>query len=151
MTDDTQIPKFDQDVLEVLSNLPDGQKLLGSESQQDRRHYAIVSASGGYDQNSGEFIGWFTYGLFERKIRFQTTRFTSRLLSFHGAAGFLSDSLPLERLAGQTGTFVMSGNKEISAMRLWLGNELICTPLILLGQGGMGHHAEGEVVFRVVG
>lgn len=145
------LPKFDQDVLEILSNPPDGhQKLLDNASLDDGRRLAIISASGGYDRDSGEITGWITYGLFERKIRFQTTRFTSRLLSFHGTGGFLTSALPLERLAGQTGTFSMSGNREVSALWLWLGNESVCVPLIMIGQGGMGHYAKGDVVFRAV-
>jgi hypothetical protein len=146
---DTQIPKLDREVLEILENLP-GPKLLGAGSPDATTRLAFISASGGYTETSGSFTGWITYGLFERKIRFQSTKFTTRMLSFVGAGGFLNAALPLERLAGQTGTFAMSGNREISALRLWLGNELVCAPLILVGGGGNGHLGEGEVVFRAV-
>jgi hypothetical protein len=147
---DTQIPKLDRDVLEIISNAPGGQKLLGAGRLDGSKKLAFISASGGYSQESGSFTGWVTYGLFERKIRFQSSKFTTRMLSFFGAGGFLNEALPLERLAGQTGTFSMSGGKEVSALVLWLGNELVCVPLILIGQGGAGHLAEGEVVFHAV-
>jgi len=147
---DTQILKLKWDVLEIIANPPDGQKLPNGGSLDDTRRLAIVSASGGYDQNSGEFVGWITYGLFERKIKFQTTKFTSRLLSFHGTGGFLNQALPLDRLAGQTGTFSLSGSREVSLLWLWLGNDFVCVPLPLIGGGGMGHYAQGEVRFMAV-
>lgn len=147
---DIQIPKFDREVLDIIANLPEGQKLLEGGNLNNGRRLAVISASGGYDQNSGQISGWITYGPFERKIRFQTTEFTTRLLSFHGSGGFLNEALPLDRLNGQTGTFSMSGNREVSALWLWLGNDVVCVPLILLGQGGFGHYAKGNVVFRSV-
>lgn len=144
---DTQIPAFDREALEIVANSTDGKKLLDSGSLDERRRLAIISAKGGYDQNSGQISGWITYGLFEPKIRFQTTTFTTRMLSFHGTGGFLNEALPLDRLAGKTGTFSMSGNKEVSMLWLWLGRDAVCVPLILIGEGGNGHFAEGQVRF----
>lgn len=147
---DDQIPKLDREVLEILANASDRQKLLSGGNLDNGRRLAFTSATGGYDQNSGELSGWITYGLFEKKIRFRTTKFTTRMLSFHGAGGFLTETLPLERLAGQTGTFSMSGNRELSLLWLWLGRDLACTPFFLAGQGGLGHLGEGEVRFWAV-
>lgn len=147
---DTQIPKLDRDALEIISNLPGGHKLLGAGSPDGSKKLAFISASGGYSQESGSFTGWITYGLFQKKIRFQSTKFTTRMLRFFGAGGFFNEALPLERLAGKTGTFSMSGSKEVSALVLWLGNEMVCLPLVLVGEGGAGHLAEGEVVFHAV-
>jgi hypothetical protein len=147
---DTRIPTWDQDVLEIISNAPGAQKLLGAGQVDGSKNLAVISASGGYSQESGSFTGWITYGLFGKKIRFQSTKFTTRMLRFFGAGGFVNYALPLERLAGQTGTFSMSGSKEVSALVLWLGNEPVCVPLLLLGEGGAGHLAEGEVAFHAV-
>lgn len=144
---DTQIPKWDQGVLEIISNVPGGQKLLDASHLDTSTNLAVISASGGYSQESGSFTGWITY-VGGRRIRFQSTKFTTRMLRFFGAGGFVNYALPLERLAGQTGTFSMSGSKEVSALVLWLGNEPVCVPLLLVGEGGAGHLAEGEVVFH---
>jgi hypothetical protein len=113
-------------------------------------YFCFASASLLFGGSSDQLSGWITY-MNNMKIRFISTKFTTRMLSFGGAGGATVFTYPPEVLEAKTGRFIVSGGKELAALRIYFDADdkwVFSTPLPLLGEGGAGHLAEGEVIFR---
>ena len=144
---DNELLSQHQKAVDIIEHLPDLQKQAGGQGLVAPAGLAVVSATLAYDRESGFLGGWITYPFDPIKIRFVSTSFTVRQLSFHGTGGFVNVAMSRQDLVGKRGKFFASGNKEVSALRLWLDDKLVFAPLFILGQGGNGHLAEGEVLF----
>lgn len=116
-------------------------------------HNSMVSASTSVGPDGGNLQGWITYTHGGEKIHFQLE---GRPSTFHGlfagvAAVALIGALPASRLAGQVGTFKVSGGLTGGQLFMWLNGQPVFTgPIPFAGAGAFGWGLEGKVRFSSV-